>query len=144
MITEKAVVIDYQAGVVTVECQANQGCGGCAAKASCGTAALTELTGKSTRYQFTFPCSRPMCIGETVEIGLPEQSLLRLAFIAYTIPLCVLIISVLLGSYWFSQEWQNILFTLLTTTMAFLGVKLINRRLQKQQKYQPHLIERIL
>ena len=62
MITEKAVVIAYQAGEVTVECQANQACGGCASKASCGTAALSELTGKSSRYLFTFPCSRPMSI----------------------------------------------------------------------------------
>ena len=144
MITEKATVIAYQDGVVTVECQANQGCGGCSAKASCGTAALTELTGKSTRYQFTFPCSRPMKIGEMVEIGLPEQSLLRLAFIAYTIPLTVLILSVLLGNYWFNQEWQNILFTLITTTLAFLGVKLNNQHLKNQKKYQPILIERIL
>ena len=64
MITEKAVVIAYQAGEVTVECQANQACGGCVSKASCGTAALSELTGKSSRYLFTFPCSRPMRIGE--------------------------------------------------------------------------------
>ncbi|MFC0323376.1 SoxR reducing system RseC family protein [Gallibacterium melopsittaci] len=144
MITEQAIVIDYQDGKVTVECQANQGCGGCASKASCGTAALTELTGKSTRYQFTFSCSRPMQIGEIVEIGLPEQSLLKLALIGYTLPLMVLIISVLVGNYWFTQEWQNILFTVFSTACAFVGVKLINRRLQQQQKYQPYLIERIL
>lgn len=144
MITEKAVVIHYQNGVVTVECQANQGCGGCAAKASCGTSALAELTGQSSKYQFTFPCSRPMQIGEIVEIGLPEQSLLKLAFIAYTLPLCTLIISVLIGNYWFTHEWQNILFTLISTACAFICVKIINQRLKNQKKYQPVLIERIL
>lgn len=144
MITEKAVVIAYQAGEVTVECQANQACGGCASKASCGTAALSELTGKSSRYLFTFPCPRPMRIGETVEIGLPEQSLLKLAFIAYTIPLFVLIFSVLLGNYLFVEEWQNIVFTSVMTALAFVIVKLLNRHLQRQKKYQPILIERII
>ncbi|MFC0308775.1 SoxR reducing system RseC family protein [Gallibacterium trehalosifermentans] len=144
MITEQAIVIAYQNGKVTVECQANQSCGGCASKTNCGTAALSELTGKSTKYQFTFPCSRPMQIGEIVEIGLPEQSLLKLALIGYTLPLMVLIISVFVGNYCFTQEWQNILFTVFSTACAFVVVKVINHRLQQQQKYQPYLIERIL
>ena len=85
-----------------------------------------------------------MRIGETVEIGLPEQSLLKLAFIAYTIPLFVLIFSVLLGNYLFVEEWQNIVFTSVMTALAFVIVKLLNRHLQRQKKYQPILIERII
>lgn len=104
MMIETATVIAYQNGVATVQCSAKQGCGGCAMQASCGTKALSALAGEKNAPRFELMVTEPLLVGELVQIGLAEQSLLKGVLWLYGIPLASLIVSTLLLSQWFDNE----------------------------------------
>ena len=98
MLTESAVVIEYESGKAKVKCQSQSACGSCAAKAACGNSALSELTGSGARGEhiFTIETITPLKVGQRVEIGLSEHSLIKSALLMYCVPLFTLLFSTLL------------------------------------------------
>lgn len=137
MLTESAVVIGYESGMAKVKCQSKSACGQCAAKSQCGTAALNGLNGQHHEHIFTVETLTPVHIGQIIEIGIEERSLLRSILFVYLIPLFMLILSTLLSSLWFSQELFQALFILICTALTFLIVHLTAKKWQKKSAYQP-------
>ncbi|WP_438877865.1 SoxR reducing system RseC family protein, partial [Bacillus cereus group sp. Bce038] len=45
---------------------------------------------------------KPVTIGQIVEIGLPEKSLLQSAALVYLVPLLMMIVGAVLGELWFA------------------------------------------
>lgn len=123
MMIEQATVIGYRNGVATVQCFAKQGCGGCSAQSACGTKALSALAGEKQAPQFSLPVSEPLAIGDRIEIGLEERSLLRSVFWLYVIPLMVLIGSALLFSTWIENELVVAMGMFIVTFLAFFIIK---------------------
>ena len=72
MLTESAVVIEYESGRAKVKCQARSACGTCSAKSACGTSALSELAGTGARGEhiFTVETITPLKVGQWVEISV--------------------------------------------------------------------------
>ena len=140
MLKESAVVVDYQAGVATVKCQSKTACGSCSAKDACGTSALTELTGARDEQLFQIPTIQPLKIGQRVEIGLPENSLLSAALLLYSVPLLVLLLSTILSQYLFEHELVRAIFMLFCTALSFLLLRKRARALQQKAAYQPVLL----
>lgn len=120
---EQAIVIGYQDGRALVQCQAKTGCGSCTPKQGCGTSALSTLAGEKFAPQFELDVKSPLQIGDKIEIGLAEQSLLLSVFWLYCIPLMVLIASTLLLSQWVQNELWIALGILVSTAITFLWVK---------------------
>ncbi|QBQ62976.1 transcriptional regulator [Actinobacillus indolicus] len=123
MMIEQATVIGYQNGVALVQCQAKAGCGSCVANQSCGTKALSALAGEKFAPQFELSVETPLQIGDKIEIGLAEQSLLLSVFWLYVIPLIALIISALVLSQWIQNELWVALGIFIATALTFLWVK---------------------
>lgn len=131
MMIETAKVVSYQEGVAVVQCFAKSSCGGCAAQASCGTKALSALSGEKRAPQFELAVDQPLAVGDFVQIGLSEQTLLQSVFWVYVVPLFVLIGTAVVFSQIFTNELWIALAMLITTSVTFLSIK---RMLGKKNK----------
>ncbi|WP_443091019.1 SoxR reducing system RseC family protein [Basfia succiniciproducens] len=140
MLTESAVVIDYRDGIAKVKCQSKTACGSCAAKNACGSAALSELTGEPGEHILIISTITPLKIGQQVEIGLQEQSLLFSAFLAYVIPLMTLLIGTFVAAAIFSNELISAAFIFISTALSFLAVRFYAKKLNKKSAFEPILL----
>ncbi|MCK3657889.1 hypothetical protein A4G18_03975 [Pasteurellaceae bacterium Pebbles2] len=141
MMKEIAVVIAYENGVATVKCQSQGGCGSCAAKAACGTSMLSELTGERGEHILTINTISPLKIGQTVEIGLQEKSLLFSALLLYIVPLLTILTTAILGDYLFKQELFSAIFIFFCTALSFIIVRSYAQKVQKKSAFQPILLK---
>ncbi len=133
MMIEQASVVSYQNGIAIVQCQAKSGCGSCPSNQSCGTKALSALAGEKFAPQFELVVDIPLQIGDKIEIGLAEQSLLLSVFWLYVMPLIALILSALLLSQRIQNELWVALGIFIATALTFLLVKkTISKKSQTQ------------
>lgn len=125
MLIETAVVTEYRNGIAKVRCETKKGCSGCAAQASCGAAVLSELNGSSNQGELLFELKvdQPLKIGQMIEIGLQEKSMILSALLLYIVPLTALLISTLIGSLYLQNELLLAGFIFLMTAGAFVGIK---------------------
>ena len=142
MLTESAVVIEYESGKAKVKCQSQSACGSCAAKSACGNSALSELTGSGARGEhiFTVETITPLKVGKRVEIGLSEHSLIKSALLMYCVPLFTLLFSTLLFDSLLSHELISVFFIFISTALSFLGVRWYAQKLNRKAAYQPVLL----
>ena len=142
MLTESAVVIEYESGKAKVKCQSQSACGSCAAKSACGNSALSELTGSGARGEhiFTIETITPLKVGQRVEIGLSEHSLIKSALLMYCVPLFTLLFSTLLFDLLLSHELVSVFFIFISTALSFLGVRWYAQKLNRKSAYQPVLL----
>lgn len=138
MLTESAVVIEYESGKAKVKCQSQSACGSCAAKSACGNSALSELTGSGARGEhiFTIETITPLKVGQRVEIGLSEHSLIKSALLMYCVPLFTLLLSTLLFDALLSHELVSVFFIFISTALSFLGVRWYAQKLNRKSAYQ--------
>lgn len=139
---EQAEVLSYQGGIAIVQCQAKKGCGGCSAQASCGTKSLSALAGEKHSPQFAVKVEQQLNIGDIIEIGLAESSLLQSVFWLYVIPLLTVIGSALI----FSQFIQNELLVagaiFICTAATFILIKRIVAK-QNQAQFVPIFLRKV-
>lgn len=140
MLTERAVVIAYEQGKATVKCQSKSACGQCAAKSACGTAALSELTGENPEHIFTVDSIMPLKLGQIVELGLQESSLISTALLLYIVPLMTLLSATLLASQVFKQELWSAIFILFCTALSFIFIRSYSKKWQSKKNFQPILL----
>ena len=142
MMIEQATVIAYRNGVARVQCQAKSGCGGCSGQTGCGTKSLSALAGEKFAPQFELAVSQPLAIGDKIELGLAERSLLLSVLWLYAVPLLVLIASSLLFSLWIENELIVALLMLLCTATTFFMIK---KRLvhQAQSEFVPVFLRKV-
>lgn len=86
MVKEWATVVRWHNGRAVLRYGSNFGCGSCAARSTCGSYILNKI-GPKTEYQLELEVSQPLVVGQKVEVGIPEGSLLRSAMLVYLTPL---------------------------------------------------------
>lgn len=137
MLKERAVVIAYQSGIAKVKCQSKSACGACAAKSACGSAALSELNGTGSEYFFDVETLTPLRVGQIIEIGLMERSLVFSSLLVYFFPLLIILISTLIADVLFQTEILQGIFIFFCTALAFWSVRIVGKSWQKKASYQP-------
>ncbi|ABN73500.1 SoxR reducing system RseC family protein [Actinobacillus pleuropneumoniae] len=142
MMIETATVVDYQSGIATVQCSAKSACGGCAARNSCGTKSLSALTGEKFAPQFKLSVDMPLTVGDKVQIGLPEQTLLLSVFLIYCVPLFVLVLSAVIFSQLFANELFVALFMLISVSMTFWNIRRIMYK-KRESEFTPVFLRRL-
>ena len=142
MMIETATVVNYQSGIATVKCSAKSACGGCAAQNSCGTKSLLALTGEKFAPQFKLSVDMPLAVGDKVQIGLPEQTLLLSVFLIYCVPLFVLVISAVIFSRLFTNELLIAFFMLISVSMTFWNIKRIMNK-KRESEFTPVFLRRL-
>lgn len=142
MLKESAVVVSYDAetGLAQVKCQSQSACGACSARNACGTASLSELNGKRGEHVFILETITPLRIGQRVEIGLEEKSMLFSALLMYIVPLFTLLAATLLSTYLTESELIRAAVIVFVTALAFGAIRKYTRKLGQQSEFQPTLL----
>lgn len=144
MMRSLATVIAVEPGVITVTCQQQTSCGHCASRDSCGTGIVSKaVPGRSHLVQIA--TQTRVSIGEVVEIGLPEQSMLHSAVLVYVLPLLSLVLGAVFGQWWFVElagggELGVILTAVLSAAAGLLLARRLAKRLEGNSAYKPNLI----
>ena len=144
MMRSLAQVIAVQPGEITVSCQQQTSCGSCASRDSCGTGIVSKaLPGR--QHQIKITTDKPAKVGDMVEIGLSERSMLRSAALVYVLPLLCLVLGAGLGQWWFvalagGGELGVILTALGSAAAGLWLARRLARRVEGNSAYQPHLI----
>lgn len=144
MMRSLATVVAVDPGVITVSCQQQTSCGHCASRDSCGTGIVSKaIPGRS--HQVKIVTGTKVSVGEVVEIGLPEQSMLHSAVLVYVLPLLFLILGAVFGQWWFvdlagSGELGVILTAVISAAIGLLLARRFAKRLEGNSAYKPDLI----
>lgn len=106
MIEEPATVILVNDGYALVETRQRPACGACASSGNCSTSVLSGLFKRRyNRLRVSNPIdARP---GDRVIIGLQENTLLKVSFLAYLLPLaCMILMAILMQALARQFVWQ--------------------------------------
>lgn len=144
MMSTLATVIAVEQGTVTVSCQQQTSCGHCASRDSCGTGIVTKaIPGRA--HQVMLATDKPLTIGEVVEIGLSEKSMLSSALLVYIVPLLFLVVGAVVGQWWFvdlasTSELGVIITSMVSAAIGLLLARQYAKRLDGNSDYEPSLI----
>jgi len=143
MIKETGTVIRAQEGYIWVETSVKSTCSSCAAKSNCGTSAIAEAVAGKTVVN-KVKNNQGACVGDSVEIGIPEETLLLGSFYIYMLPLITAILFALAGSLWLPRfigvgEGLIILLTLIGGLCGFVIAKL--KLAGSQVEVEPQLLK---
>jgi len=124
MIIEQARVSRVEGERVWVECTTRTACEHCQAAKNCGTSAISKALPKRTQ-QLMVQSSLEVEPGQVVEIGIPEDSLVRSALVVYLWPLLGMVVGAMLGQ----QLWPSVELAVIGCSVAggVLGALLAKR-----------------
>lgn len=86
MIREWGTVSAWQDGVARITCDVNSSCSACSSRTGCGARVFNKL-GPQKEHYLQIPWAEPLFVGQKVELGIAESSLLSSAFLVYILPL---------------------------------------------------------
>lgn len=121
---------------VELSCEQQTSCNSCSSQKSCGTGIVTKAVGNKT-LSWRLSTLQPVQAGQVVEIGFPEKSLLKSAFIVYLVPLFSLFIGAfiahsLLAPMLHTGEGTTILFSAMFTGLGILLAKKLSHHMEKE------------
>ncbi len=82
---------------IDLSCEQKSSCSHCSSQKSCGTGLVSKAVGKKSLH-WQMNTQKSLKVGQVVEIGFPEGSLIKSALIVYLIPLIALIVGALLAN----------------------------------------------
>ena len=144
MIKETGSVVNIKNGMLWVETTVTSSCNACAAKSNCGTSAIAKAFSDKSVINEVHNTLKAK-VGDKVEIGIPEESILFGSFYLYLLPLIIAISFAALTQLWLIRfisitEAHVILATFLGGTLGFFMAKyMINK--SDQEKYQVQLLK---
>ena len=139
MIKEWATVIAWDNGMAQVSCDVKTSCNSCSSRAGCGTRVLNKL-GPQTSHTITVPCAEPLVVGQKVELGITESSLLGSAMLVYMSPLLGLFVVATLFQVLFGSDIAALCGAILGGVGGFLIAKGLSPRLAARETWQPIIL----
>ncbi|MDX1304100.1 SoxR reducing system RseC family protein [Photobacterium sp.] len=144
MMNTLATVVAVEPGSITVSCQQQTSCGHCGSRDTCGTGIVSKVV-PGRAHQVKITTQKSLTIGQVVEIGLSEQSILSSALLVYVVPLLFLLLGTALGQWWFvelsgTSEVGVVLAAVISAGIGLLIAKYYARRLEGDSAYEPSLI----
>ncbi|WGO84382.1 SoxR-reducing system protein RseC [Arsenophonus apicola] len=140
MVKEWATVVRWHNGRVVLRYGSNSGCGSCAARSTCGSYILNKI-GPKTEYQLELEISQPLVVGQKVEIGIPEGSLLRSAMLVYLTPLLGLFIAGGVVQFFFLNQLIIFFGAVVGASVGFFLAKKIAYYWEKETLYHPTILQ---
>lgn len=138
MIEQHATVSRCDSDSVTLEVERQSSCSACKVRQGCGTAMLSEHVGKRFSH-ITVPRTGDVEVGQQVQLGIPEASLLQGAFLMYIVPIVLMFIFAASAQYIYANELIEILSGLVGLFLGFYLVKI--RFKNKDDGFQASIIE---
>lgn len=139
MIKEWATVVSWQNGEAVVSCDVKSSCNGCASRSGCGSRILNKL-GPQSSHSLTVACDKPLVVGQKVELGIAESSLLGSALLVYMSPLVGLFVVATLFQVLFNTDLAAMTGALLGGVGGFLLAKGLSPALSRRETWQPVIL----
>lgn len=140
MMKEWATVVSWQDGVASLRCETQAGCSSCHSRSGCGARVLNEL-GPQTEHNLQVNISERLEPGQKVELGIPEGSLLRSAFLVYMTPLFGVILGGGLLQALLKADVYAVVGAVLGGGLGFLLAKALAAKVDGQSVYQPVVLQ---
>jgi len=139
MIKEWATVVSWHNGEAVVSCDVKASCNSCASRAGCGSRVLNKL-GPQMTHTISVPSEQPLVVGQKVELGIAEGSLLSSALLVYMSPLVGLFIMAALFQTLFGYDLAAMGGAVLGGVGGFLLARAFSPRLAARQAWQPVIL----
>jgi len=139
MIKEWATVVSWGDGFAQVSCDVKSSCSSCASRAGCGSRVLNKL-GPQTEHTIIVPSSEPLVVGQKVELGISEGSLLTSAMLVYMTPLLGLFVMAAVFQLLFSSDLAAFAGGILGGVGGFLIARGLSPKLASREAWQPVII----
>lgn len=146
MIKNLAQIERLDANYIIVSCQQQSSCKACAARSSCGTGVLSNvMPSRKHEFQVARPTSlTPQAkIGDWIEIGLEEESLIKGALLLYVMPLISMLIFAIVGLWLTDSETGSIIFSLLGLSSGLLVARHQSKSMVDKSSYKPVFVKYI-
>ena len=78
-------------------------------------------------------------VGDYVQVEMQIKGFLHASFLAYIVPLCMLLVGIVLGSLW-SDAWGAVL-GIAGAGLAYLLLRLLEPKFAKMKKFVPNMVE---
>ncbi len=129
---------------IDLSCEQQTSCSSCSSQKSCGTGVVTKAIGNKS-LSWHLSSDKSVQVGQVVEIGFPESSLIKSAMAVYLLPLFGLIIGALIGHFLLAPvtnggEGIIILTSVLFSTAGVWLAKRISKPLENESQRQVTLI----
>ncbi|ANS86408.1 hypothetical protein VSVS12_02652 [Vibrio scophthalmi] len=129
---------------VELSCEQKTSCSSCASQKNCGTGIVSKAIGSKVLH-WHLATQQLLKVGQVVEIGMAEKSLLQSAAIVYLVPLFSLIIGALVAHWWIAPafglgEGAVILCSMLATALGIILAKRLALCIERQSSQQVILL----
>ena len=143
MIVERGKVSHLEGDIAWVECQSSSACERCARGQGCGGGVLGALLGDRLHRVQASAGDHELKVGDQVELGMAETSLLSGAFVVYLMPLAGLLLGALAIGY--LVGFDNDAMTVMGGAGGLVAASLWSRRLHVKDKksFQPEILSNL-
>ncbi|HAS6084111.1 SoxR reducing system RseC family protein [Vibrio vulnificus] len=127
---------------VALSCEQQTSCSSCSSQKSCGTGVVSKAFGNKSLL-WHLETQRRLHVGQVVEIGIPEQSLLQSAMLVYLLPIVAMLLGALFGHLVLSPWLEMGEGTVVLTSMlfAFIGILLAKKLAQPLEQKSAAQVE---
>ncbi|HAS8424952.1 TPA: transcriptional regulator [Vibrio vulnificus] len=127
---------------VALSCEQQTSCSSCSSQKSCGTGVVSKAFGNKSLL-WHLETQRRLYVGQVVEIGIPEQSLLQSAMLVYLLPIVAMLLGALFGhlvlSPWLEMGEGAVVLT--SMLFAFIGILLAKKLAQPLEQKSAAQVE---
>ncbi|MCU8492077.1 SoxR reducing system RseC family protein [Vibrio vulnificus] len=127
---------------VALSCEQQTSCSSCSSQKSCGTRVVSKAFGNKSLL-WHLETQRRLHVGQVVEIGIPEQSLLQSAMLVYLLPIVAMLLGALFGhlvlSPWLEMGEGAVVLT--SMLFAFIGILLAKKLAQPLEQKSAAQVE---
>ncbi|EOV7449634.1 SoxR reducing system RseC family protein [Vibrio vulnificus] len=127
---------------VALSCEQQTSCSSCSSQKSCGTGVVSKAFGNKSLL-WHLETQRRLHVGQVVEIGIPEQSLLQSAMLVYLLPIVAMVLGALFGHLVLSPllEMGEGAVVLTSMLFAFIGILLAKKLAQPLEQKSAAQVE---
>jgi sigma-E factor negative regulatory protein RseC len=141
MIKETGTVVETKSGEAVVLVCRSTACEGCAAKGAC-----TTLGGGGKDAHVSVENKVGAHVGDEVQLGIEEGSLVLASFIVYILPIGALFLGAALGglladSIGIAKGGASAFMGLLALILGFVIIRLLDPYLKKKERLRPRIIK---
>jgi sigma-E factor negative regulatory protein RseC len=143
MIVERGKVSQLEGSIAWVECQSSSACERCARGQGCGGGVLGALLGDRLHRVQASAGNHELKVGDQVELGIAEISLVSGAMLVYMLPLAGLFAGALGSGY--LVGFDNDTMTVMSGAAGLVAGSLLSRRLHArgQKRFQPEILSNL-
>ena len=143
MIEESGRVIAMREGWVWIETIRRSSCSGCSAKGGCGQGLLAKAS-EGRRNHFRLQTELPLKLDDQVVLGMPESAVFRSSFLAYGLPLVLLVVAVLLADSVFNLSEPGVIAAAVIGLVAGFGIlRVVSRYSSNKAHFEPKILRKV-